>query len=95
MVKLEELRNLGSIVQNNGECERCEEVGEVSAMIWDSWGITKNGSKGLQGGRETSHVVMCSLETVAQTIMQEVELDVAEVLDFSLRVMRMDRIDNQ
>lgn len=94
---------MGSVVQSNGECGR--EVKKRVQAGWSGWGrvsgvICDRRVPARVKGKVYKVVVrpamLYSLEAVALTNRQEMELEAAELkmLCFSLGVTRMDRIRN-
>ena len=88
VAKVEDFKYLGSTVQSNGECGR--EVKKRVQAGWNGW----RRMSGVKGKVYRVAVMLYGLETVALTIRQEAEMEVAELkmLRFSLGVTRMDKI---
>ena len=101
LVKVEEFKYLGSIVQSNRDCGK-----EVKKRVQAGW----NGWRKMLGDRKVSAKVkgkvyetavrpamMYGLETVAVTKRHEAELEVAELkmLKFAMGVTRLEKIRNE
>ncbi len=104
VMKVDEFKYLGSVVQSNGECGR--EVKKRVQAGWSGWrrvsGVICDRRiparvKGKVYKTVVRPAILYGLEVVALTKRQEKELEVAELkmLQFSLRVTRMDRIRNE
>ena len=104
VVKVEDLKYLGSTVQSNGECGR-----EVKKRVQAGWNGWRRMSGVICDRRVPARVkgkvyrvalrpaMLYGLETVALTKRQEAEMEVAELkmLRFSLGVTGMDKIRNE
>ena len=103
LAKVDEFKYLGSMVQENGKCER--EVKKRIQAGWSKWrkvsGIICDRKlstrvKGKVYNTAVRPAMLYGMETVALTRRQEAELEVAELrmLRFALGVTRLDEIKN-
>ena len=103
LAKVDEFKYLGSMVQENGKCER--EVKKRIQAGWSKWrkvsGIICDRKlstrvKGKVYNTAVRPAMLYGMETVALTRRQEAELEVAELrmLRFAMGVTRLDKIKN-
>ena len=103
LAKVDEFKYLGSMVQENGKCER--EVKKRIQAGWSKWrkvsGIICDRKlstrvKGKVYNTAARPAMLYGMETVALTRRQEAELKVAELrmLRFAMGVTRLDKIKN-
>ena len=103
LAKVDEFKYLGSMVQENGKCER--EVKKRIQAGWSRWrkvsGIICDRKlstrvKGKVYNTAVRPAMLYGMETVALTRRQEAELEVAELrmLRFAMGVTRLDKIKN-